>query len=74
MRRWILVVSLLGATACFPLRVSEVCRRQASDCLANCPTPPPNLADDRHFTNLGKDPRTVCEAWCHDQASSCTLK
>ena len=60
--RPLLVVVLVAATGCVPLRLSSECQTKISDCERNCsPAIPPNQNAYTGFTN---DTQTPCERGC----------
>ncbi len=62
------VVLPLGA--CIPVRLSQRCQKEISDCLANCPQPNPTFQVDSR-PSVYTDNRTACEVKCHEMQRTC---
>ena len=61
----LVLVGMLGG--CFyPIQVTDACRQQMSNCLADCPTMPPARSDGvTGGGSLDHDVRNSCERRCH---------
>ncbi len=68
--RWLWCLVLVGASSCWPLRLSNECQQKIDACLKRCsataqPTPP-RLPDD----GATFDFRTTCERTCENLCQS----
>lgn len=64
---WLALLLIGTLSGCFyPIHVTDECKQQMNDCLADCPAaPPPRTEGMTSGGSLDHDARSSCEQRCH---------